>query len=683
MPPVPSLAVLLTAELTAERIAQAPHSMEEMPEAMPEAMPMQQNSGSLMTATGLVLGAVVLIVGTAIVTRAIVTKTLRSKQRVTFDQNINHIAQDIDKDINQDINQSIAQTHPVNPPDQESAQLTDNQPLTHQPLTDQPVRRSILSVKTLSALGVFVVLTGGIATATSLLKPASLMAGMDGMEGMAGMSMEDMMRVDGSFNPVPVTVETVEPSLLETSVRYTGSVRPYLEVAVYPRVEGQLTEYTLYPGDAVAAGQVLARLNAAERSADVAEMIAETRVSQAELQVAQAEITEQQREVERMAAEYDFLAKEVVRAQVLVTQGAISRSEFDRKDSEATAARAALSSAQTKLERMQAQVNAAAAKVAQTQVRSDRATILENYTAITAPITGIVQERMVDPGVFVQPGMAILKIGDYRRVRLQANVAQQDALQIKVGSAIVARLPGAGTETIPGKVTSIFPMAGEATRTVMIEAVVDNPGQRLAAGQFLEMNIITARKPGALSVPQSAITLSEEESTVWVMEDGMAKRRVVTTGLMSGDRIEVTRGLKPGELVITTGSSRLVENAKVVAIDASGNPVASLNDASQGSVQIQLISPEGTVAMGDNQLILQVQDATTGEPLPVRELNVNVAMPMPNMAPMQTEVEVKPADQPGRFQVNTYFGMRGTWQVTANVKDEEQQGQATFTLEAQ
>jgi hypothetical protein len=226
MPPVPSLAVLLTAELTAERIAQAPHSMEEMPEAMPEAMPMQQNSGSLMTATGLVLGAVVLIVGTAIVTRAIVTKTLRSKQRVTFDQNINHIAQDIDKDINQDINQSIAQTHPVNPPDQESAQLTDNQPLTHQPLTDQPVRRSILSVKTLSALGVFVVLTGGIATATSLLKPASLMAGMDGMEGMAGMSMEDMMRVDGSFNPVPVTVETVEPSLLETSVRYTGSVRP-------------------------------------------------------------------------------------------------------------------------------------------------------------------------------------------------------------------------------------------------------------------------------------------------------------------------------------------------------------------------------------------------------------------------------------------------------------------------
>lgn len=543
-------------------------------------------------------------------------------------------------------------------------------------------RRSRPVVKIFSALGLFVALSGGIVAAALLLKPPSLMADMDGM-AMEGMSMEDMMRVDGATNPVPVTVEAIEPGLLEASVRYTGSTRPYQEVTVYPRVEGLLTAYTLYPGDPVTAGQVLARLEVAERTADVQAMVAETRVSEAELQVARAEILEQQREVERMAAEYDFLVKELPRAQALVDRGAISQSDFDRRDSELKAAQAALNSAQTKLARMGAQVEVAAAKVAQTQVRRDRTAILADYTTITAPITGTIQARMVDPGVFVQPGMAILKIGDYSRVRLQANVAQADALNIRVGSPMVARLPGSGAETISGQVTSIFPQAGETTRTVMVEAVVDNPGQRLGAGQFLEMTLITARKPEALSVPQTALRVVGEDTSVWVMAAGVAQRQLVTTGLTNGDRVEVTSGLNPGDLVITTGGSQLVENARVVAVDGAGNTIAGLGDASQGNVQVQLISPANPVTQGDNQLILQAQDAATGAPLPVSDLAVTASMAMPNMAPMQTEVKITPGDRPGQFQVNTDFTMAGPWQITARVDDGEYQGQTTFTLDAQ
>ncbi|MBW4559284.1 MAG: efflux RND transporter periplasmic adaptor subunit [Trichormus sp. ATA11-4-KO1] len=542
----------------------------------------------------------------------------------------------------------------------------------------KPTKKSILSVKTVITLAVVAALISGISILTKQFKPSSSMAGM---EDMKGMSMEDMMRVNGSSNPTPVKVESIQPSLMEASVRYTGTVRPYQEVTVYPRVSGQLTEYSAYPGNKVKAGQLLARLTATELSNEVEEAITEMEAAKADEQVTRKELDEQRQEIERMSAESAYLEKRLQRTeQVLLDSGAIALVEFDRQKSEAISAKAALSAAKVKLERMQAQIAKAQAQVAQTKVKIQRLQVIESYKTVTSPITGIIQERMVDPGVFVQPGMAILKIGDYSRVRLQANVAQQDAIQIKVGSPIEARTPGAATETIQGKVTSIFPQAGEETRTVTIEAVVDNPGRRLVAGQFLEMRMITARKPGALSVPQTAITESGEESAVWVMEGGVAKRRVITTGLTNGERIEVIRGLKPGEFVITTGGGRLIENMRVAAINASGNLVPTLSEASQGNVRIQLISPKEAAAMGDNQLILQVQDPETGAPLAVRELNVDASMPMQNMAPMKTEVEVKPAGQPGRFQVNTYFGMRGSWQVTAKVQDNDHRGQSTFTL---
>lgn len=583
------------------------------------------NAGNRMTAPGTLLGVSMLIAGAVIMAGAVLTRRKRVDQDAT-----------------------------------------------------QPAKRSFFSSKNTLALGVFAVLAGSTLAVTSLVRPPSMMS----MEGMEGMSMEEMMRVDGSSNPMPVTIETIQPRLLEARVRYTGSIKAYQEVTVYPRVEGQLTEYSVYPGDRIQAGQVLAQLSAAERTTDVAEAIAETQVSRSEMQVARAEIAEQQQEIQRMAADYTYWQKELPRAQALLQKGVISQDEYDKERSQADAAKAALQGAKTKLVRMQAQVDAAESKLAQAMVKSRRAAILESYKTVTAPMTGIVQERMVDPGVFVQPGMGILKIGDYSRVRLQANVAQQDAVKIQVGSAITARVPGKSTEMIKGKVTSLFPKVGEETRTVTVEAIVENPNGRLVAGQFLEMSIITDLSSGALSVPQSAIAEFNSKPVVWVMAGAVAQRRMITTGITNSDRVEVTNGLKSGDQVIITGQERLVENMRVAAVDVTGKSVASLNNANQGNVRIQMISPKDKAVMGDNQLILEVQDPNTGNLMPVKNLEVEAAMPMKNMAPMKGEVEVKPGNQPGRFEVSTYFGMRGSWQVNAKVKDGENQGQKTFTLEA-
>jgi multidrug efflux pump subunit AcrA (membrane-fusion protein) len=543
----------------------------------------------------------------------------------------------------------------------------------------KPIKKSILSVKTGITLAVFVALIGGISIVTKQFKPSSSMAGM---EDMKGMSMEDMMRVDGSSNPTPVKVESIQPGLMEASVRYTGTVRPYLEVTVYPRVGGQLTEYSAYPGSKVKAGQVLARLTATELSDEVEEATTEMQAAKADEQASRKELDEQRQEIQRMAAESTYLETRVQRTeQVLLNSGAIARNDFDRQKSEATSAKAGLGAAKVKLERMQAQIVKAQAQVAQAKVKIQRLKVIESYKVITSPITGIVQERMADPGVVVQPGIGILKIGEYSKVRLQANVAQQNLTGVEIGSPIVARIIGNSTKTIKGRVTSIFPKAGEDTRTVTVEAVVDNLGGQILAGQAVEMQIITAHKPNALSVFQAALTESEGKQAVWVLAGKSAKRKFITTGLTNGDRTEVTSGLQPGDLVITSGQERLIENALVAAVDDSGQPVASLSSTVQGNTQIKLVSPQGKAVSGDNQLVLEVQDSKTKKPVQVEGLEVSVAMPMKNSSPMSTDVEVKPDTQSGRFKVNTYLGMSGKWEVTAKVKDSSRIGSGSFTLD--
>ena len=532
--------------------------------------------------------------------------------------------------------------------------------------------------KTLLGLGVFALLTGNILVLTNHLKPSSSMAGMEGMDH-GDMSHDEMMAVDGSFNPNPVRVETVKPQVLEASVSYTGTIKPYEEIMVYPRVAGQLTNYSVYPGDRVTAGQPIATLDASELTTGVAEAAAEVSTMETDLEMSKIEVDEQKSAIAQIEADLDYLNLKKDRFARLVKDGVISQDEFDVVDSEVRSKEANLKQARVKLARMEAMVTNNRAKINQAKAKVDTAKVMQGYTTITSPISGIVQERNVDPGVVVQPSMGIVKIGNYDRVRLQANVAQSDAVNIRPGATVVATVPGSNIPPIKGKITSIFPQANSQTRTVTVEAVIDNPDGQLLSGKFLEMKIVTARKPSAITIPQAAVVEFQDQPSVWVVEGDTVTAQPVTLGMSTGDRVEVTSGLESGQAVVTSGQNRLVENAPVAVINQSEQPIAS-NKAATQDIQIQLISPDNNeVAMGDAQLVIEVKDAQ-GQPLDVKDLEMSASMPMKNMAPMSAPVEVQPDGKPGRFKADTYLSMKGDWTITAQVKDPKNKGKQEFAI---
>ncbi|WP_264325286.1 efflux RND transporter periplasmic adaptor subunit [Romeriopsis navalis] len=547
-------------------------------------------------------------------------------------------------------------------------------------------------VSSLIGFGVFALLSSSIWLAVRHFGNRA-MAGTEQGDSMAGMdhskmSHDEMMTVQGAFNAVPVQVETVQPRLLKQAVKYTGTVYPYTEVTVYPRIAGQLRNYGIYPGDRVRKGQLLAQLDASERRTQLMEAQSETEVMQKMVTANEMQIQEQAREISRMKAELDYIQLKAKRFKSLVAGGAISQNDYDVVSSEVSAKEAAISGAKIKLVRMQAEIRRDRAKVGQSQAKADTAIVLEGYTDIIAPVTGIVQARMADPGVVVRPGMGILKIGDYSRVRLRANIAQADAMGIMRGTRVMATVPGTKMTPIRGEVSSIFPDANPQTRTITVEAIVNNPGERLLAGQFLEMQVIKDSNPAAISVPQLALHTFQGKPAIWIVQGSgdaaMATRRVVKRGVSSGDRVEIITGLKAGEQVITSGFSRLLEGKKVAMVDTADKSVASLNQVDQGNVVIELVSPtaQEQVKAGAAELTLQVLDKQSKSPIPVKQLDVDVTMPMKNMAPMTTMVDVKALPKPGQFRVKTHFGMKGDWIIKTQIKTSEHSGRKQFTLTA-
>ena len=394
-------------------------------------------------------------------------------------------------------------------------------------------------------------------------------------------TMDMSMRMSSGNNPFPVTLAPVESGPIMGTVSYTGSVAPFNEEDVYPRVTGRIVEMPVYPGDVVRAGQVLARLDDVEltsraREAEAMAATAETNREQMEADLAAARhgVAQMERELAMVEAELGYAAGVRQRAERLVASGAISRQEYENDRAMNQSLEAKREAARAKLEQARAMElsarkrrEAADSMVAQNAAAARTARIVRDYVTITAPAPGYVAKRLVAPGVLVQPGTAIMKITQNDRVRLQANVGEKDVASIRVGSAVaVTTVRG---RALDARVTSVFPFVDPGARTAVVEAVVDNRDRALLPGQYVTMQFVTGERRDALMVPRSAIGRTGSGSRVWVARDGQVQPRQVEVGLEGTDRTQVTAGLKPGEQVVVRGGESLYAGAQISVVPAT------------------------------------------------------------------------------------------------------------------
>ena len=156
-------------------------------------------------------------------------------------------------------------------------------------------------------------------------------------------------------------------------------------------------------------------------------------------------------------------------------------------------------------------------------------------------------------------------------LRLQLTVPQQFSVEVGVGRAVALEVDTAPGKIYSGQVRYVSPALQTDSRTLIVEAVVNNDDGSLRPGSFATAQIEQGdRRPGVLA-PAAAVRTVAGTSRVFVVADSLAEERLVTTGQTVGDLVEITTGLKAGEQVVTTNVNQIVDGVRVAAATSSGS----------------------------------------------------------------------------------------------------------------
>jgi RND family efflux transporter MFP subunit len=244
------------------------------------------------------------------------------------------------------------------------------------------------------------------------------------------------------------------------------------------------------------------------------------------------------------AADADLHLAELTHARYtdLLAEESVSQHEFDVADARLASATSALAAAESG--RAQAE-----AKRIQAEAALTRAEVALGYAVITAPIAGVVTERMVDPGALAAPGAALLRIeqaGDYR-LEVAAPASFRPTLQ--VGQSVPFEIDAlAGQGPFAGAITEIVPAVDARSRTFTVKIAVPDVAE-IRSGHYGRA-FLPGKTREALVIASTAVVARGQLRFVLVAQEGRARRRAVTLGEAADSHYEVLSGLQPGEQVI-------------------------------------------------------------------------------------------------------------------------------------
>lgn len=318
-------------------------------------------------------------------------------------------------------------------------------------------------------------------------------------------------------------VATIGARELSINLPLSGSLTPLTQATVKSKVSGVVLETTVQEGMTVTAGQVIARLDAAELRARAAQ---------------------QQASLDEASARLALAKKNNVNSEALLKQNYISRNAYDTTQNSVDLAQAAVAAARAQL---------------------DMAQIALADATLKAPLSGVVSKRYVQAGEKLAPDMPVMAIVNLSQLTLEAQVPASEIPRIHVGQDVRFRVDGFDQRDFLGKVARINPTTEAGSRAMLVYISVNNADGTLRGGMFAKGQITTAKTATRPLLPIAALRKDGNQDIVYRVENGGITAQPVKLGLRNEDDgyVEVLEGLTPGAMVLAAPLDGVKPGSKV------------------------------------------------------------------------------------------------------------------------
>lgn len=342
--------------------------------------------------------------------------------------------------------------------------------------------------------------------------------------------------------PAPVEVAPISTGPIELRRTFSGTLEPRAQFVVAPKVSGLVEQLHVRLADPVRRGQVVARLDNDEYVQAVNQAVADLAVAKANLIEAESALERAEREFERI--------------RTLHQRGVASDSQLDASMAERSAAKAG--------------VEVTRAQVIRAEAALETANIRLGYTTIQADWTGgadsrVVAERYVDEGQTVSANAELLLIVELDPITGVFFVSEKDYARLRPGQETSLNTDTYPQEQFQGRIERISPVFRQATRQARVELTIDNPELRLKPGMFIRATVILDRVEQAVIVPEQALTLRDQQNSVFVVnEESMTVSwHPVRVGIRDKGRVAVS-GMDLHGRVVVLGQHLLDDGSPII-----------------------------------------------------------------------------------------------------------------------
>jgi len=317
---------------------------------------------------------------------------------------------------------------------------------------------------------------------------------------------DDFKAGKGKNAAIAAQVFVVESSELSSGIEAVGTLLPNEEVDIVSEIAGKIVGVYFDEGKAVAKNQLLVKV----------------------------EDTDLQAQLKRAEYQLKLTSERLERQKILLDKEAVSREDFDQ--------------VQTDYNILLADIDLLKTKIAKTEIR--------------VPFGGTIGFRDVSVGSYLQPNTLISHLSDQYKLKVEFSIPEKYASKSLMGKKILFKTESSNKE-YEAIVYAVDSKVDIATRTIIVRGMYNNTKADLKSGMFVRLTLVTEIASNVILIPTEAIVPEMDGKKVWVIADGKAQSKPVTTGFRSNNNIEILSGLEVGDSVMISGLMQVKEGSLI------------------------------------------------------------------------------------------------------------------------